>query len=313
MKILVPTNVDLDIALPDGVAAVPFGANEPVPAEHRDAEAAVVWGMSDASLAAMARDLPRVRWVQGLMAGPDAVLSAGFPADTVITSGRGLHDVTVSEHAIALILALVRRLPQSRDAQRAHRWDPALGGLQPLRGEGHVTTLLGARVTVWGFGSIGQRLAGLLRGLGAEVTGVARSDGERGGFPVVTEDRLDEVLATTDVLVMVLPATAATTKALDADRLAALPDHALLVNVGRGATVDEDALVAALTEGRIAGAALDVTAVEPLPADSPLWDAPHLLITPHAAGGRPVGADELVAENLEALLAGRPLRNVVNR
>jgi phosphoglycerate dehydrogenase-like enzyme len=86
-----------------------------------------------------------------------------------------------------------------------------------------------------------------------------------------------------------------------------------VVNVGRGSTVDEPALVAALTEGRIAGAALDVTEVEPLPADSPLWDAPNLLLTPHAAGGRPVGADDLVAANLEALLAGRELRNVVER
>lgn len=91
---------------------------------------------------------------------------------------------------------------------------------------------------------------------------------------------------------MILPATAETAHVLDAERLAALPDHAYVVNVGRGATVDEDALVRALTEGRIAGAALDVTAVEPLPAESPLWDAPNLILTPHAAGGRPVGADE---------------------
>jgi phosphoglycerate dehydrogenase-like enzyme len=112
---------------------------------------------------------------------------------------------------------------------------------------------------------------------------------------------------------MILPATPATTRALDAGRLAALPRHALVVNVGRGSTVDEPALVAALTERRIAGAALDVTEVEPLPVDSPLWDAPGLLVTPHAAGGRPVGADELVAANLAALLAGRELRNVVAR
>jgi len=86
-----------------------------------------------------------------------------------------------------------------------------------------------------------------------------------------------------------------------------------VVNVGRGSTVDEPALVAALSEGGIAGAALDVTSTEPLPADSPLWDAPNLLLTPHAAGGRPVGADELIAANLAALLAGRELRNVVER
>jgi phosphoglycerate dehydrogenase-like enzyme len=142
---------------------------------------------------------------------------------------------------------------------------------------------------------------------------VGRSAGERAGFPVVAEDELDAELRQTDVLVMILPSTEATTHALDAARLAALPRHALVVNVGRGTTVDEPALVAALTEGRIAGAALDVTEVEPLPADSPLWDAPDLLLTPHAAGGRPVGSDELVAANLAALLAGGELRNVVAR
>jgi phosphoglycerate dehydrogenase-like enzyme len=129
----------------------------------------------------------------------------------------------------------------------------------------------------------------------------------------VAEDELDAELRQTDVLVMILPATEATTHALDAARLTALPRHAFVVNVGRGTTVDEPALVAALTEGRIAGAALDVTEVEPLPADSPLWDAPNLLLTPHAAGGRPVGGDELVGANLAALLAGRELRNVVAR
>lgn len=313
MKILVPTSIELDLTLPDGVVAAAYSPDEPLPAEHRDAEALVVWGVSKAALAALARDLPHLRWVQGLMAGPDAVVAAGFPESAIITSGRGLHDVTVSEHALALTLALARRLPQSRDAQRVHVWSEELGGIQPLRAEGHVTTLLGSRVTIWGFGSIGQHLAPILRALGADVTGVARSDGERGGFPVVSDDRLDEVLATTDILVMVLPATSETAKALDGKRLAALPDHALVVNVGRGTTVDEDALVAALTDGSLAGAAVDVTAVEPLPAGSPLWDAPHLLITPHAAGGRPVGADELVSQNLAALVAGRPLRNVVDR
>lgn len=313
MKILIPTSIELALTLPDGVVAVTYAPDEPVPAEHRDAEALVVWDVPKSALAALARDLPDVRWVQGLMAGTDAVVAAGFPERTVITSGRGLHDVTVSEHALALTLALVRRLPQSRDAQRAHVWSQALGGTQPLRPEGHVTTLLGSRVTIWGFGSIGQHLAPILRALGAEVTGVARAAGERAGFPVVADDGLDELLATTDILVMVLPATPETEKALDADRLAVLPDHALLVNVGRGVTVDEDALVAALTGGSLAGAAVDVTAVEPLPAGSPLWDAPHLLLTPHAAGGRPVGADELVSQNLAALVASAPLRNVVSR
>ncbi len=102
-----------------------------------------------------------------------------------------------------------------------------------------------------------------------------------------------------------------TRHALDADRLARLPRHAWVVNVGRGTTVDEDALAAALEAGRLGGAALDVFATEPLPADSPLWTAPNCVVSPHAAGGRPQGAEALIAENLRRCLAGQPLRNVV--
>ena len=313
MKLLLPTSVPLDPALPEGVEAVRYDATAPVPDEHLDAEALVVWGNRADDLRAVAGRMPRLRWIQTLAAGPDVVLGAGFPDDVVVTSGVGLHDRPVTEHALALVLALLRRLPEAIAAQAEHRWAGELGGLQPLHPDGRVTTLMGARVLVWGFGNIGQHLAPLLQALGAQVRGVGRSAGERAGFPVVAEDELDAELRQTDVLVMILPATEATTHALDAARLVALPRHAFVVNVGRGTTVDEPALVAALTEGGIAGAALDVTEVEPLPADSPLWDAPNLLLTPHAAGGRPVGSDELVSANLEALLAGQELRNVVAR
>jgi phosphoglycerate dehydrogenase-like enzyme len=313
VKLLLPDSVPLDPDLPEAVAAVRYAAAAPVPEEHLDAEALVVWGNAPGDLRAVAGRMPRLRWIQTLAAGPDAVLAAGFPDDVLITSGQGLHDRPVTEHALALVLALLRRLPAAVAAQAGHRWADELGGLQPLHPDGAVTTLLDARVLIWGFGSIGQTLAPLLQALGAHVQGAARSAGERAGFPVVAEDRLAAELPRTDVLVMVLPATPATERALDAERLAALPRHALVVNVGRGSTVDEAALVTALTEGRIAGAALDVTEVEPLPADSPLWEAPGLLLTPHAAGGRPVGGDELVGANLAALLAGRALRNVVER
>ncbi len=312
-KLLLPDSLPLAPDVPDGVTAVTYAAGAPVPEEHRDAEALVVWGNRSADLAAVAGRMPRLRWVQSLAAGPDAVLAAGFPDDVVVTSGAGLHSATVTEHALALVLALVRRLPAAARAQAEHRWAREIGGLQPLHPEGAVTTLLDARVLIWGFGAIGSTLAPLVRALGATVRGVARSAGERAGFPVVAEDDLEAELRRTDVLVMVLPATDATRHALDARRLAALPAHAHVVNVGRGSTVDESALVDALAAGRLAGAALDVTGTEPLPPDSPLWDAPGLVLTPHAAGGRPVGADALVSANLAALLAGGELRNVVAR
>jgi phosphoglycerate dehydrogenase-like enzyme len=168
-------------------------------------------------------------------------------------------------------------------------------------------------VLVWGFGSIAATLAPLLTALGAQVRGVARSGGTRHGFEVITPDDLPTALPETDVLLMILPATAETDRALDARLLGLLPRRAWVVNVGRGATVDEPALVDALRAGRIAGAALDVTAVEPLPPSSDLWDLPNVILTPHAAGGRPLGADALIAANAAAFLAGAPLTNVVER
>jgi phosphoglycerate dehydrogenase-like enzyme len=313
MKLLLPDSLPLAPRVPAGVEVVTYDAGAPVPDEHLDAEALVVWGSAQDDVAAVAGRMPHLRWVQTLAAGPDSALAAGFGADVVITSGVGLHSATVTEHALALTLALVRRLPQSARAQAEHRWARELGGVQPLHPDGPVTTLLGARVLIWGFGQIGQTLAGLLRTLGAHVTGVARTAGDRAGVPVVAEGDLEAELARTDVLIMILPADTSTERALDAGRLAALPDHAYVVNVGRGATVDEDALLAALTDGTIAGAAVDVTATEPLPVGSPLWDAPNLLLTPHAAGGRPVDADELIGHNVAALVQGTPLRNVVER
>ncbi|PID53305.1 MAG: phosphoglycerate dehydrogenase, partial [Micrococcales bacterium] len=289
MKLLLPTSMDDDPALPAKIEVVRYDPHRPVPPEHLDAEALVAWDNAPGVLSTAAQQMPRLRWVQSLAAGPDDVLAAGFGADVVLTSGLGLHDSTVAEHALALVLALIRRLPACLDAQARQRWDPALGGAQPLYPDGPVTTLLDSRVLIWGFGGIGGNLASLLSTLGASVRGAARTTGQREGYDVVGPDGLLEALAETDVLVMVLPGGDATRGALSAEQLAALPRHAYVVNVGRGTTVDEDALVQALESGSIAGAALDVATTEPLPASSPLWRAPRVLITPHAAGGRPVG------------------------
>lgn len=154
-------------------------------------------------------------------------------------------------------------------------------------------------------------MAPLFQALGASVRGVARTAGVRSGFEVLAEADLLTALPETDVLVMVLPTSESTRHALNAERLAALPARAWVVNVGRGSTIDEVALVDALASGRLGGAALDVTEVEPLPADSPLWDAPNVIITPHAAGGRPIGAGELVTRNIRAFLAGEPMENLI--
>jgi phosphoglycerate dehydrogenase-like enzyme len=313
MKLLLPDSVDLDLAVPDGVEAVRYAIDRSIPAEHTDARALVVWGNPPDQLRDAAARLTDLRWVQSLAAGPDAVLAAGFAPAVVVTAGRGLHDATVTEHALTLILAAARRLNLLIRAQVGHRWAGELGGLQPIAPVGDFRTLRGAHVVIWGFGGIAATLAPLLATLGAHVTGIARTAGERHGFPVVTEDAFPDLLPRTDVLVMILPATPETAHALDAARLSLLPAHAWLVNVGRGSTVDEAALLDTLRAGRIGGAALDVFETEPLPPDSGLWDEPGVIITPHAAGGRPIGAADLIAANLAALRAGTPMRNLVER
>lgn len=313
MKLLLPNSLPLELPAVDGVEYISYDIERPIPAEHRDAEAIVAWGNSDAQLHDAAAQLTGVRWVQTLAAGPDQAVNAGFAASAIITSGRSLHNVTVAEHALALTLAAARSLHTLVRAQLGHRWAAELGGRQPAHDPNRFTTLRDAHVVVWGFGSIAQTLAPLLSSLGARVTGVARSAGERHGYPVVAEADIRELLPTADVLVMILPGTPATTRILDAEKLATLPAHAWLVNVGRGVTVDEAALAAALRAGQLGGAALDVTEIEPLPVASELWDLANVIITPHSAGGRPIGAGQLITENLRALLDGRTLSNVVAR
>jgi phosphoglycerate dehydrogenase-like enzyme len=304
MKILLPDTMPLDPTLPEGWEAVVVDARAEIPAAHHDAAAHVVWGSSRRHLESAAAHLDGLRLVQSLATGVEGILAAGFREDVVVATGAGLHSKTVSEHALALLLTLVRRLPEAREAQTRHDWSSELGGLQPLHPEGRLTTLLDARVLIWGFGSIGQTLAPMLQGLGAQVRGAARTAGTRAGVEVIAEQDVLAALPGTDVLINILPATEATAGIIGTEVLAALPDHAILVNVGRGATVDQDALRAALEAGTLGAAGLDVTDPEPLPAEDPLWDAPHLLITPHGAGGRPVGADERIATNLRALVDG---------
>ncbi|MEV7610049.1 NAD(P)-dependent oxidoreductase [Microbacterium sp. NPDC089320] len=309
MKILIPNTIELPVTA--DVDAVVYDIDAEIPDEHRDAEALVVWHNSSSWLQEAARALPRLRLVQALAAGADAVLNAGFADDVRICSGRSLHDGPVAEHALALILSAVRRLDRLRDAQREHLWDGPFNQEQSAAATRAQYTLAGARVTIWGFGSIASTLAPYLTALGAEVQGIARTAGERSGYRVHADADAAAVLAETDVLVSILPATDDTADLFDADRFGALKTGAVFVNVGRGATVDETALIAALASGQLRAAAIDVAKSEPLPASDPLWDAPGLLITPHVAGNRPVGAARLVDENITRLLAGDDLINQV--
>lgn len=319
MKLLVPTPESCNKSLvidPKSIEGFPgtihpYNVKELIPEDLIDAEVLVVWTNSADNLADAAKRMKNLKWIQSCAAGPNDVFAAGFDPSITVCTGSGLHDHTVAEHTLGLLLNAARRFYEMRDFQLQGRWPQHLGGPQPDRPRDQFTTLRDATVTIWGFGNIAKTLAPWLVSLGATVRGVARKPGVRDGYQVHGEDKLAEVLKTTDALVMILPGDATTKHALNKERLALLPKHAWVVNVGRGTCIDEDALFDALQAGTIGGAALDVFEKEPLPGDSKLWKANNCIVSPHGAGGRPQGAEGLIAENLKLFLAGQKLKNEI--
>lgn len=310
MKLLYPTSYKLDIKSIEGlgVSLHPYDVDRPIPEHLIDAEIMITW--DNTNLPDAARRMRNLRWIQSLAAGPNDVLSAGFPSNVIVTAGTNLHDETVTEHALALLLSAARKLHEMRDYQKQGKWPGHLGGMRlGDRPKGTFTSLKGANVLIWGMGNIGRQLAPHLRALGGNIRGVGLYEEIIDGIQVQTNAALPKLLPQTDALIMILPGSKATRHALNAERLALLPKHAWVINVGRGLCVDEDALADAVKTRAIGGAALDVFHVEPLPESSPLWNVPNIIISPHAAGGRPRYSGALIAENLRRYQAGQPLKN----
>ncbi|KAF2092875.1 hypothetical protein NA57DRAFT_61981 [Rhizodiscina lignyota] len=314
MKLLYPTSLVIDEKSLEGfgVSLHSYNPKETIPENLIDAEFLVTWANSAQCLKDAAQRMRNVKWIQSLAAGPNDVLAAGFPSSVVVTTGSGLHDHTVAEHAVGLLLNACRRFFEMRDYQVQSKWPGHLGGPQPDRPKGKFTSLRGANVLIWGFGNIAKTLTPHLVSLGANVRGLARSAGVRNGVEVYGEDEIPELFSQTDALVMILPGSSATRHVINEKTLKLLPNHAWIINVGRGTSIDEDALVKALEDGVIGGAALDVFEKEPLPESSPLYKAPNCIISPHAAGGRPQECEALIAHNLRRFLAGQELKNVIS-
>ena len=252
-----------------------------------------------ALLETLAEPPGRLRVIQTLSAGVDWLVGR-VPAHVMVCNARGVYDAPLAEWVVGAILAMQRGLVQARDAQQRHEWNL----LEPPE-------LSGRRVVILGLGSIGTAISERLRPFGVEVVGVGRSarDGVRG----LAE--LDEVLRDAEIVVNILPLTSGTAGLLDARRLALLPDGALVINAGRGRTVDTAALVDALRAGRLR-AVLDVHEQEPLPATHPLWDLPNVLVSPHMAGDSPattIRAFELAGDQVRRFARGEPLINEVAR
>jgi phosphoglycerate dehydrogenase-like enzyme len=244
-----------------------------------------------------------------LNAGIDPLQRWGLPSGVTVSTLGAAGAASIAEHALFLLLALLRQAPALLEQQQRAEWatEPMAATIESLQDE---------RVAVLGIGHIGRKIAALTMAFGAEPIGVARSArSDPLGFEIMPLACLGEVLERCTSVVVALPLVPATERLLDAATLARLPRGARLVNVSRGGIVDTDALVAALNSGALGGAALDVTDPEPLPPAHPLWAMPNVLVTPHVAWAGALDKkqrelDAVVVENAYRFVRGEPLLNV---
>jgi phosphoglycerate dehydrogenase-like enzyme len=274
-----------------------------------EADVLVVSGLWRNELIAAA---PRLRFIQSISAGTDQYDRTALAARGIrLASAQGANERAVAEHAMALILALTRLLHMARDNQRAYRWRGMIADRDRREDE-----LDGKTLVIVGFGRIGRRLAGLARAFGMRVIGVRRStEAAAEAHELVRPAQLQDVLRRADFVALTCPLTAETRGLIGARELAAMRPSAHLINVARGAVVQEEALVAALAGGKVAGAGLDCFVEEPLPPSSPLWDMAQVIVTPHTAGETrryEANVVDVLLDNLERLWRGDSvLRNQI--
>lgn len=273
-------------------------------------EADAAFGTLDAQLLARAA---RLAWLQAPQAAPPAGFF--FPElvahPVQVTNFRGIYNDHVALHAVAMLLALARGLPRYMRQQQRHEW------IRHLADE-DILHLPESTVLVVGVGGIGGEIARMVHALGANVIGIdpRRTEPPAGMESIFPPQALDTLLPVADAVVLTLPHTPQSEGLIDARRLALMRPHALLVNIGRGATVRLDALGGALQAGRLGGAALDVFEQEPLPPGHPLWSEPRALLTPHVAVVGPYIVERRLAvlrDNARRFASGEPLVNVVDK
>ena len=274
--------------------------------------AEVLFDFGPLELAPRLASRPRLRWIQATSAGVGQFAArVGLTESAVtITTASGVHARPLAEFVLMAMLMFGKGAFRLAADQRAHRWERYAG-----------QEVAGTVVGVVGVGRIGREVARVARALDARTVGVVRAPDGRTAAEfnldaLLPVERLDDLLPDVDYLVLCAPHTTETERLLTAERLALLKPSAVLINIARGAVVDEEALVAALADGRLRGAALDVFAREPLPPESPLWDLPNVLISPHSAStadneNRKIA--DLFRENLRRYLDGRPLLNVLDK
>lgn len=252
----------------------------------------------------------RLKWLQLNYAGSDNYAAPGvLPEGVILTNASGCYGLAISECMLAGILQLIKRLDQYQRNQAQHIW----------RNEGAVSSIEGSTTLVVGFGDIGSSFAQRMHALGSTVIGIRRNVTGKPDYisALYQMDALDRLLPLADFVSLSLPNSPQTQKIMGTKQFAEMKDSAILINVGRGSAVDTDALVAALNGGEIGGAVIDVVDQEPLPAEHPLWDAPHLVLTPHVTGNYNLPETlrrivNLSLRNLAAYLNGQPMESVVD-
>jgi D-2-hydroxyacid dehydrogenase (NADP+) len=284
------------------------------PEERPDLNVAEMLANSEVIIAtripvALRERAPKLRWIQFTSAGVDHLWKPFLDSgDITVTSAKGLHAIPMAEFVLGCMLAFAKGLPRMLQQQREHIWKKFV-----------VDELYGHTVALIGVGEIGGGVARLSKLLGMHVIGVRRkagTDGLSDDFDdVVPFERMTEALGRADYVVAALPNTAKTFQMIGQTTFRAMKDTAVFINVGRGKTVDEQALVRALSEQRIRGAALDVFESEPLPTDSPLWSLPNVIVSPHMGADTTLYMErmtDIICDNLKRYAEGRPLRNVVD-
>jgi len=252
------------------------------------------------------RELPRLKWIHLYSAGSDGILK-DCPSRVTLTTSSVVNAAGVAEHTLHLMLTLAKHGLKDFADQQARRWDNL-----------PTDCLQGRTVGIIGLGSIGREVARRCRAFEMRVIAVRRRGGKAGRNVdvMLPPSQMKELLAASDYVVLAVPYTPETNGFFGAPELAAMRPDAYLINIARGRIVDEEALIEALREKRIGGAGLDVTIVEPMPPNSPFWDLPNVILTPHVSGTLTNYVDratEFFSDNLARYLAGRRRRNIVNR
>ncbi len=268
----------------------------------------VIFGMPKPSEIAGLSDL---RWLQTGSAGIEGYLRPGIlPEGVLLTNASGAYGIGIAEHMLTQLLMMFKQSEGYLLQQRESLW----------KSRGRVKMIYGSVITVVGLGDIGGEFAQRVHAMGAHVRGVKRTMSEKPTFvdELYTNDQLDAALDGADVIALCLPGTFATTGILSKDRIDCLKEGAVILNVGRGTAIDQDAMIAALQRGHLGGVGLDVTTPEPLPSDNPLWTLPGVVLSPHISGGTSsmITVDKVIGiflANLEDYAAGRPFKRNINR